>query len=217
MIFKYKVILISIYNIYTDIMEKEYTIIYYYSNNNIAYYIEHNDDTNELKTMDFRDLSKPENKLKCYGSFENYLKTHKSLIQFKKDMIQWVEEIKSVEIKTALKKIEGKEKKIRKRFNLDYYQYFNHNDAAILEFKKHYGKDNMEKIEPVDKEEFYIHKRTRNSGLVIVNDDYCNTPIQCYSYDYPRFYVHELLCMTVPLKRGCKKIFLETEINYDKL
>jgi hypothetical protein len=185
----------------------DYKIIYYYYNNGFAcYYVEHDDKDSKFKQIDLMELNKPENRFHSYGLFETYEKNHKNLIKFKEDMITWTDEIKSVKIKTKSKKF----------YNLDYYKYYHHNDAVYLQFKSKNKKESLESIDKVNKTEFFIHERCRNSGLVILNDIYKNVKTECYGYDYTRFYTNELLVMKIPTKQGTIKIFNKDEIEYGK-
>ena len=182
----------------------DYNVIYYYTNNELACYIEHGDDLNEYKTIDIKELNKPEHKFHSFGLLDGYEKNHESLIRFKQNMITWMNEIKSVTVLT----------KFKKHYNLKYYKYFSHNDAAFLEFKRH-NKEMFDEMEFMNKEEYYIHERCRNSGLMTLNNDFKNKPTQCYGYDFTRFYVHQLLNMKIPKKQG-KKESLKI-VEYGKL
>ena len=182
----------------------DYVIIYHYSKNETTYFIKHDDDLNTLTQIKIFEMNKKENRYHCFGLFDNYEKSHQSLIKFKNDMITWTNEIKNVKLK----------RKSGKYFSLNYYKYYNHNSAVLLEFKSH-SQNMLDLIEPMNKEEFYIHERCRNSGLIILNDEFKNKPVQCYSYDYTRFYVHELFNMQVPKNRGKKQVF--ENIDFEKL
>ena len=82
-------------------------------------------------------------------------------------MITWMNEIKSVTVLT----------KCKKHYNLKYHKYFNHNDAVYFEFKRH-NTNLLKEMEFMNKEEFYIHERCRNSGLMILNNDFKDKPTQ---------------------------------------
>jgi hypothetical protein len=182
-------------------------IIYYYYNNEFAYYIEHDDITDQLKFIDIRELNKPEHKFHHFGLFEDYEKTHEGLKRFKKDMIQWTDkEIKTVGIKT----------KTKKYCNLDYCnKYLSHNHAVYLFWKGKTDIQTLNSIEPVSKDEFFISERCVNSGLISINPGYINKPTEMYGYDYSRYYTNLLMRMKIPIKQGTKNVF--QDVAFGKL
>ena len=66
-------------------MESEniYTVIYYFIKDNIVNYIEDNDNNNSLKTMNPKELNKPENAFHYFRPFEPFRNTYEDLIKFK--------------------------------------------------------------------------------------------------------------------------------------
>ena len=72
-----------------------YTVIYYYSQCDSIHYIEDLDDTNELKSIEHKELNRPDNKFHCFRMFENYEASYNGLLAFKIDFNKWCDEIQS--------------------------------------------------------------------------------------------------------------------------
>lgn len=184
----------------------EYKVVYFYSSENTVYYILDNDSTNELKTTTFQELKNPKNKFHAFRLMNGYENTHKDLIKYKNDFTNDCDEIKKTSIKN---------KQTKKYFKLDYKSYYSHNDAVLYFFKYSLPKETFEQFDKVCKDEFYIFERCLNSGLITLNLDYKNKPVQCYGQDFSRFYPNLLLSLKIPKTKGIKQN-LKT-VEYGKL
>jgi len=173
----------------------EYKVIYYYVEYKEIYYIEDSDDSNELKTLSFLKINKPENKFHSFRMFEDYTRCQQDLIRFKTNFTNWVEEIKTVPLKT----------KSKKYYRLDYKSFFNHNGAVFHFFKSKNKNEDLDQFEPVSQDEFLIFERCYNAGLICLNLEYKKQPTQCYGYDFSRYYTHLLKSMRIPKSQGIKK------------
>lgn len=182
----------------------DYNVIYFYHSSDSVYYISDDDTTNELKTIPFRELNKPENKYHSFSLPEGYENTHDDLIKYKIQFSKDVDEIKQKPIKTG-----------KKYFKLNYKEFYSHNDAVLYFFKYSISKELFDSFEQVCKDEFYIYERCLNSGLITLNLNYKNKPTQCYGQDFSRFYPNLLLTLKIPKKQG-KKVKLDN-VEYGKL
>ena len=180
----------------------DYKAIYYYIRNKQIFYVDDEDD--ELKTLDFSLLKKPENKIHSFRLFDGYGNSHQDLIRFKKDFNIWVNEIKQVPIQVGRKK---------KYYRLDYKRYYSHKDAVYYYFSSKLDKEKLERFDKVTEEEFYIFERCLNSGLICLNLDYKNKPTECYGYDFSRFYTNLLLGLRIPSKSGTKETLEDIEMG----
>lgn len=184
----------------------DYNVIYYYNENNNIYYIEDEDVTNELKIMDVKDLYLADNKFHSFRMFETYENTHEELIRYKNDFNREVNEIKAVKLKNL---------RTKKYFNLNYKNFYGHHIAVYNFFLTTVDKETLEAFEKVDEEEFYIFERCLNSGLITINLDYINKPVQCYGQDFSRYYPHLMQNVRLPQQKG-EKHFLN-DVPFGKL
>jgi hypothetical protein len=182
-------------------MDIDYKVIFYYRENGKIFYIRDTDSTNKLLTIEIKEINKPENKFHSFMMDNDYYKTHDDLIKYKNDFNQFHNEIMSVWLKS----------KSGKKYKLDYKKYHNHNDAVLYYFFSKNEKGLMDKFEPITEDEFYIFERCYNAGLITLNLDYKDKPVQTYGNDYSRYYTNLLLNMKIPTKRGVKTNI--TEIN----
>jgi len=175
-------------------MDIDYKVIFYYRENSKACYIRDDDDTNKLLTIDIKELNKPENKFHSFMMNNDYYKTYEDLIKYKNDFNQFHKEINSIWLKT----------KSGKKYKLYYKKYHNHNDAVLYYFFSKNEKSFMEEFEPITEDEFYIFERCYNAGLITLNLEYKNKPVQTYGNDYSRYYTNLLINMKIPTKPGVK-------------
>ena len=179
----------------------KYQIIFYYYNNGNAIYVDYSDKKNKVLEMDIKEISK----FHSFRLMNGYVNTHTDLIKFKNDMINLRNEIKKVEIKTVLSN----------KYTFDYFKYFSHVDSVYYFWKSKITNELYNSIEETSKEEFYITNRTNNGGLIILNNDYKNKPVNGYGYDYPKFYPNMLLKMKIPIKQG--KTYKLKNVEFGKL
>lgn len=173
-------------------MDTEYNVIFYYRENGNMKYIHDIDKTNELFSIDIKEINKSKNKYHSFMMNQGYEKTHEDLIRYKNDFNIYHKEIMNEWIKT----------KSGKSFKLDYKKYHNHNDAVLYYFLSYNDKGFMDTYESIAEYEFYIIERCYNAGLITLNLDYKNKPTQCYGSDYSRYYTNLLLDIKIPIKRG---------------
>ena len=187
-------------------MNIDYKVIFYYRENSKAYYIMDIDNSNELFTIDIKELNKPENKLHSFTMNNDYYKTHDDLIKYKSEFNQFHKEILSVWLST----------KTGKKYKLDYKKFHNHNDAVLYYFFSKNEKSFMDKFEPITEDEFYIFERCYNAGLITLNLDYKNKQVQTYGNDYSRYYTNLLKNMKIPTKAGVKTTikYLDNKLKF---
>ncbi len=179
-----------------------YNVIYYYSEYDMIKYIEDADDTNELKTIEPKEINKPEHKFHYFRMFETYEASYNGLLAFKIDFNKWCNEIQSVPIKDGRKNY---------YYKLNYKKFLNHNNAVYSFFQSNVKSDRLESFESIDEDEFYIFERCLNSGLITLNLSYKNQPINAYGYDFSRYYPNMLLNLKLPTKPGKKYKLTEFE------
>ena len=195
-------------------------IIYYQTNPNYTYIKEEGDEI-------FECIALPSMKYNCFyimqkkddDGNEMYPYTIEGLFKFRKDFIDWTNQLSE-----PLKFTIGR-KQIQETIKIDYTRYFTHNDAVRLIFFEHFigtrtshGKDILDQVfqyEPITIVEERWFKNSNNGGLIYYDKSKSGDTIQSYGYDYKNFYLYHLSHFTkAPVKSG-KEIFL-TDLPNEK-
>ena len=184
---------------------KNYNVIFYFVENMKAKYIRDDDENNELHEIDIMEINKPEHKFHSFSMLgPDYEKTYNSLIQYKKDFNKDYEELKTPWLV---------HEKTKKRFKLNYKDYYNHKDAVYHYFLSRINKGILDEFEPTTEEEFYIFEKCYNAGLITLNPEYKDKEVECFGNDFSKYYPNLLLDIKIPQKAGVKRDLKNVEFG----
>lgn len=121
---------------------------------------------------------------------EEQVKKYKKLLKkFAKDLIEENEKLKP---------------------DLDYLKYYNDYDATIFTFKRFATNAiKQHKLEGVNINELKWINNCPNGGLIYLNEKYRGETVNCYGYDYKKFYANMMTRFWIPKKGGEEKILDE--------
>jgi len=167
------------------------------------------DESNELQKRVFDEKER----LPYHWANKNYFKGYEednleSLIKFKKDYNDWVDEIKRVLFYTD----EGK------KYRLNPKHYKNLKTAVrkiVFNFSKISEKECKSQIDNIDKDEYLILSNCYNAGLMTADSEKVNVPMDIYGYDFTSMYPDRQSFISIPKSRG-KKIILD-KLDFNKL
>lgn len=175
--------------------ELNQVVIYYYEENGKIHYINEKDEygtfnnSREMKNYHFFQLLK------------GYEKNVESLKQFKKDFNKW-----RMNILASTK-------------SFDYKQFYNHN-AAVRSFYNIHCSPKVKKynMDEITLTEYKYYEKCFNTGLTYINKDVIDEEIDCFGYDFKRYYptILNSKTMKIPTKQGIEKKYtsLSSKLKY---
>jgi hypothetical protein len=185
-------------------------IRYFYTDEQMVYYIDHDDKSNELKSHSVIQKGKEMEKYNYFECQKNFLKNHQELIRYKN------------EFNTCVNNIEKEFEK--KNIKFKYRTKYNHNSAVLLLWK-YLENANLElcEFDKIEDYEFLYLERTNNGALTYMNKNFEDTITECFGTDYNSYYpnllMNNLKDDNYKLKMPVKKGHLEsiTELDFDNL
>ena len=179
---------------------------YDYTSNEICYIT---DDCDDLQKIVFEENIRSSYHFTNKNYFRGYENDDlETLIKFKKDYNDWINQITSVVLYTD----EGK----KYRINPKHYQNLKTAVRKIVfNFSKISEKECKTYISDIDKDEYLILKNCYNAGLMTYNSEKANKPMDIYGYDFSSMYPDRLNFISIPKARG-KKIILD-KLDFDNL
>lgn len=190
-------------------VRKQYEGLYFYFKNDMFYYI--TDTNSKEQTIEPNNNNK---KMKNYhwvskNIFVGYEDdNNETLIRFRNDYNIWIDEISETVFMTENDKPYRINLKNYKKIKYAIYK-------LVLNFSKISEKEFENLVEPLDRDEFLIHKNCYNAGIMSVNTKEILKPVKTFGYDFSSNYPELLSRLIIPKKRGMKTIM--KELNYDKL
>lgn len=160
--------------------ELEKVVIYYYNDNDTIYYINDKEEYGDLQSSVL---------LKNYHSFQlfkGYEMNKDGLLKYKNDFNKF-----RMNILATTK-------------DIDYKQFFNHNHCVRSVFNiMCNSKIKKCKMDDITFTEYIYYEKCYNAGLTYFNKDFTDVEIECFSYDYKRYYPTILNSdFLIPTKQG---------------
>lgn len=108
-----------------------------------------------------------------------------------------------------------KNKKEDKLFKINIFKYLNMKDYIYAIANKNCNQELLKTIQPIDAKEFRMLESCICSALMTIDKEYLNKQIDCYGYDFSKFYYHTMRKIKIPIDAPeYKKI---PDIDFNKL
>lgn len=140
-----------------------------------------------------------------YMMNSNYKATDADLLKFRDDLIRHNEDIK----KTFFRN------KNKDSFKVDVFNYLTMNDAVYNIATVNSDQKTIAKIPNVDFREFVALQNCLTCGLMTVDKNQLDKPLDCYTYDYPKFYYNMMRKIRIPTSKP--EYYVLDELNFDHL
>ena len=181
-------------------------LYFYYESDQICYITDINDVLQKTKYEDIEETQYHWVNKDYYKGYEtNDLET---LIRFKTDYNNWVNEISKVIFYTE----EDKKYRINPKYHKNLKSAVR---KIVFNFSKITEKECKAQIENIDRDEYLISKECYNAGLMTYDNTQINKAMEIYGYDFSSKYPNRLNFISIPKTRGKKTII--NELNFDKL
>jgi len=127
------------------------------------------------------------------------------LFRFKEEINKYNDEIKNILFKNKNKQC----------FRIDIFNYNTITEAIYNTVIINSQQDKINKIEPIDNVEFKVLENCICSALMTIDKSILNKPVDCYGYDFSKFYYQMLKRIKIP---DCKPEYKTLKnIDYTKL
>jgi hypothetical protein len=144
-------------------------------------------------------------KCKNYRMNDKYEAKDEDLFMFREDLNKWNDDIKQHFFKT-------KEKKV---FKVDVFHYNTINDAIYNTLIMNSDQKTLNTLPDIDFHELRMIENCLTCGLITIDKDIIGKTIDCYGYDYSKFYFHMMKKIRIPTSKP--EYYVSDEINFDKL
>lgn len=142
---------------------------------------------------------------KLFPMNERYEATDSDLIRFRDDLHKHNNEIKQFFFKRKDKTV----------FKIDVFNHNSLNQAVLNTVLLNSDQKRINAIPHVNKRELVMQEQCLSCGLMSVDKEKLNKPIDVFSYDCPKFYLHTMRQIRIP--SSAPQYFVIDEINFDKL
>jgi hypothetical protein len=156
------------------------------------------DEITEVTVLDTRNC-------KNYRMNDKYEATDECLFKFRDDLIKWNDEIKQHFFKNKDKKV----------FKIDVFHYNTINDAVFNNVIINSDQTTVNELPDIKFREFAVFENCLSCGLMCIDKDILETPIDCYGMDYPKFYFEMMKRIRIP--KSSPEFYVLDELNFDKL
>ncbi len=190
-------------------VKKLYEGLYFYHDekDDKIYYI--TDQTDRLKTKEFKNHKKSSHHWVNKNNFRGFEKNDlDTLLKFRKEYNSWIDEIYNNLLKTD----DGKKFRIKlKRYRTLKYAI----KDLVFMFGSTTEKEIFKQIETIDSVEYLIHSKCYKAGLMTCDKEKLNKPLNLYGYDFAAEYPNRLNSISIPTKQGCRKVI--KTLDFDNL
>ena len=185
-------------------VKTEKNICYYYVDisGDGAKYISMINDDEEPTTLNLLDMKNSRN----FGLNDKFKKSVEELKRYRTELKLYNDEIQAKWYKN---------KKEDKLFKINIFHYLNMKDYIYAIANKNCNQELLKTIQPIDVNEFRLLENCISSALMTIDKDVLKKPIDCYGYDFSKFYYNMMKKIKIPADKPEYKIL--TEINYNKL
>ncbi len=181
-------------------MSKRDIVYYYQIKTEHSYHCLINDSKKIVttKSIDFKTQ-------RLYRMNERYEATDSDLFRFRDDLQKYNNEIKQHFFKRKDKTV----------FKIDVFNYNTTNSAVVNTVLLNSDQKKINAIPHVDFRELVMLENCLSCGLMSVDKDQIEKPLDVYSYDYPKFYLQTMRQIRIP--SSAPQYYEIDQINFDKI
>jgi hypothetical protein len=136
---------------------------------------------------------------------DKYKATDSDLFKFRDDLNMWNDDIKKHFFKNSEKKV----------FKIDVFDYNTINDAVYNNVIMNSDQKTINAIPDIKFREFAVFEDSLSCGLMTVDKEILERPIDCYGYDYAKFYYQMMRSIRIP--SSAPEFYVIDQLDFDKL
>ena len=158
-------------------------------------------DSSTIVSVDELDYKRVKNyKMNCY-----YQETNEDLFKFRDDLIKWNDEIKQNFFKNADNKL----------FKVDVFNYNTINDAVYNNIIINSDQKTINSIPDVNFREFAMFEDCLSCGLMTIESDIIDKPVDCHGYDFAKYYYEMMRKIRTPT--SAPSYYVIDEIDFEHI